>query len=89
MIKPLWPREVFEFRERHLRSNAHRLILAIGLSELRTCEHFGVDDAVTNATDEMRKFAFLSLAQLYAETDDESERLSAALEAVLKGRLSS
>lgn len=85
----LWPAELFLFRERHLRSEAHRLIMAIGEVELRVQGHYGIDPSQEPATEDMQKFAFLELSRLYAESDEQSQTLNAAIDSLLQGRLSS
>lgn len=85
----LWPIELFEFRQRHLQSDAHRLIMAIGEAELKVQERYGIDPTTEPVTDDVKHFAFLTLARLYSESDEMTQKLDAALSALLKGRLAS
>ena len=85
----LWPLELFEFRQRHLQSDAHRLILAIGEVELLVQERYGIDPTAELVTEDVKQFAFLTLARIYSESDETTQKLDLALSALLKGRLAS
>lgn len=82
-MKGMWPIEIMEFRESHLRSDAHTLIMRIAQIEVEVKERFGVEADCDTCPSAVRTFAFLSLARFNVDTEEDNQKISAAIDHVV------
>lgn len=74
----IWPREITEFRNAHLRSDAHVAIMRIAEIESFVLEHFGIQPDADSVPVEIRAFAFLSFTRPMA-TEEQAAKIDAEI----------
>jgi hypothetical protein len=79
-MKGMWPAEIMEFRDRHLRSDAHAMIMCIAQIEVEVKERFGVEADCESCPSSVRKFASLSLVRAFADSEDQKLKLAMAID---------
>jgi predicted RNase H-like nuclease (RuvC/YqgF family) len=83
MSAGIWPAELQEFRERHVRSDAHIAILRIAAIEQHIQEQFGIAADATDVPDEVRRIAALLFVQATMTTPEQSQKIDDELQRLL------
>ena len=80
MSAGIWPKELQEFRERHLQSDEHIAILRIAAIEQFVQEQFGIAADAIDVPDEVRGIAALLFVQATMATPEQSAKIDAEIQ---------
>lgn len=75
----LWPIEIAAWREQHLRSDCHALIMTLAEIESFIHQQFGIDPTVCEVPKELQQFAWASLCHRFVDNEEQADKLRAAM----------